>query len=155
MNWHESDGTRFGYLEHPWRDCGTFCRNFGGDFAIDMYGVPSSLDLTPFHGSSMDQIALGQYIVQFRFSGDPPREIGVEGRWELRSPSGAVVDSSQDNVTRDVYRVHALLGRTVLTSEVRPPKSIVLHFDSGHALEIFDDDSRYESFSIQPGDIFV
>ena len=120
-----------------------------------MNGIPSSLDLTPFHGSSLDQIALGQYIVQFRFSGDQPREIGVEGRWELRSASGAVVDSAQENVSREAYRVHALLGRTVVKSEVNAPKSFALHFDSGHMLEIFDDDPRYESFSIQPGDVFV
>ncbi len=120
-----------------------------------MYGLPSSLDLTRFHGSSLDQIALGQYLLQFRFSGDPPMEIGVEGRWELRAANGAVVDGSQDNASREVYRVHTLLGRTVVRSEVHAPKSLVLHFDSGHALEIFDDDTRYESFSIQPGDIFV
>ena len=120
-----------------------------------MYGVPSSLDLTPFHGSSLDQIALGEYIVQFRFSGDPTREIGVEGRWELRSPSGAVLDWSQENSSREVCRLHTVLGRTVVRSEVHAPKSFVLHFDNGFALEVFDDDAKHESFSIQPGDIFV
>lgn len=28
-----------------------------------MFGVPSTLDLTPFHGTSLDQIGLGELIV--------------------------------------------------------------------------------------------
>jgi hypothetical protein len=130
-------------------------RNFGGDCGTEVYGVPADLNLTPFHGAALEQIALGEYIVQFRFGGNPCREIGVEGGWELRAADGSLVDRNQDTTEREAYRVHLLLGRTVLASEVRAPKSFTLKFDSGHTLEIFDDQTEYESFSIQPGDVFV
>jgi hypothetical protein len=34
-------------------------------------------------------------------------------------------------------------------------RSFALRFPDGHELRIFDDPDRYESFSIQPGDIFI
>lgn len=120
-----------------------------------MYGVPADLNLTPFHGAALEQIALGEYIVHFRFAGNPLREIAVEGAWELRAVDGSLIDRNQENADRGAYRIHVLLGRIVLGSEVRAPRSFMLRFDSGHTLEIFDDQSQYESFSIQPGDIFV
>ena len=120
-----------------------------------MYGVPVNLNLTPLHGAVLTQIALGEFIVQFRFSGEERREIGVEGAWELRADDGSLLDRNLDNARRESYKLHILLGHAVIASEVRAPKSFLLRFDSGHTLEIFDDQTRCESFSIQPGDIFV
>jgi hypothetical protein len=47
------------------------------------------------------------------------------------------------------------LGDIVDSGVVDPPRSFTLRFASGNRLIVFDDSEEYESFSIQPGDIFV
>ena len=120
-----------------------------------MYGVPAHLNLSAFHGATLDQIALGAFDLQFHFSGAAHPHIGVEGHWELRGPDGVVLDQQMENAERTAYRLHVLLGRTVTASDVDPPRSFALTFDNGHVLRVFDDSPEYESFSIQPGDVFV
>jgi hypothetical protein len=66
-----------------------------------------------------------------------------------------VLDRQAEPLDRDVYRIHLLLGKTVAASQVDPPRSFSLSFDSGHTLQVFDRSTQYESFSIQPGDIVV
>jgi uncharacterized protein DUF6188 len=118
-----------------------------------MYGVPTDLDLERFVGSTLIQVALGEFEIQFRFH--PEGEIAVGGRWELRGQSGHLVDQAQPTRDRDAYRVHQLLGRVVVGSQVDAPRSITLEFDNGHRLQVFDSSREYESFTIQPGDIIV
>ena len=120
-----------------------------------MYGVPADLDLTHFRGAMLEQIALGPFIIHFRFGADPEGVISVEGDWELLAPNGHVIDQQQSPEERDAYRLHVLLGRTVVETEVMPPEAFSLTFDSGHRLFIFDRSLEYESFSIQPGSVFV
>jgi hypothetical protein len=59
------------------------------------------------------------------------------------------------NNERSTYKVHRLLGKRVTGHDLNAPESFKLHFENGLALTVFDDSDRYESFSIQPGDIFV
>lgn len=47
------------------------------------------------------------------------------------------------------------MGDTVESASIDPAQSFSLTFSSGHRLTVFDDSDLYESFSIQPGDIFV
>jgi hypothetical protein len=118
-----------------------------------MYGVPANLDLTRFIDATLEQICIGQYQIQFHFH--PVVSISVEGDWRLQGPAGNVVDQSQENVAREAYRLHHLLGKRVVRASVDPPRSLTLHFECGHELWVFDNSERFESFSIQPGDIFV
>src|SRR4051812_39513955 len=99
-----------------------------------MHGVPRDLDLTRFHGAVLSSITLAENIIYFNF--DTPRRhgVGVEGGWSLRDASGRVVDQQVDLAERKAYCIHVLLGRTVTTSDVAPPESFTLRFDSGHAL---------------------
>ena len=123
-----------------------------------MYGVPANLDLTGFHGATLIQIGVAEHTLQFVFQPPLPNPlhcIMVEGTWEIRDADGAILDRVQDHASRDVYRVHKLLSRDVVSSVVDAPRSFTLSFDSGHHLQVFDDSKQYESFSIQPGDIFV
>jgi len=118
-----------------------------------MYGVPKDLDLSRFHGASLLQIAIGEFEIQFHFERDAV--IGIEGRWELLDASGALLDQAIENTKRDCYRVHVLLGHEAVASEVEAPTSFTLTFDDGKRLKVYDDPGPYESFSIQPGNIFV
>jgi hypothetical protein len=120
-----------------------------------MYGVPANLDLTPFHGTTLDYIQLAQYIIYFHFDAPQLTHIGVEGGWELRDASGQLLDQQVDSAEREAYRLHVLLGREVTGSEVSAPNSFALVFGSGHWLRVFDDSAQYESFHIQPGDLHI
>ena len=120
-----------------------------------MYGVPADLDLSGFVGAVLERIDLGQFILHFRFSADPERVISVEGDWELRAPNSALLDHQMEPAVREAYRLHVLLGQSVTGYVVNSPASFVLAFDNGHTLRVFDRSREYESFSIQPGDIYV
>jgi hypothetical protein len=139
-----------------------------------MYGVPANLDLQGLHGSSLTQICVGPLDLQFHFTREPQgldpgqvrltggHTISVEGSWRLVDSSGGVIDESagrvgdkQGSQSRSGMAVRILLAGTVEGSDVDPPRSFTLRFVSGHRLTVFDDSDQYESFSIQPGGIFV
>ena len=126
-----------------------------------MYGVPRDLDLNRFVGATLIQICLGEFQVQFHFQtasrggSEGMLHIDVERRWELRDATGRIVDGAEPNSRRDAYRLHRLLGHAVAGTEVDAPRSFALRFAGGEELRVFDDSDQFESFSIQPGDIFV
>jgi hypothetical protein len=127
-----------------------------------MYGVPANLTLVMFDKATLIQICLGEFQLQFHFQNAEHAEpnstrpsISVEGDWELLDGSGKTVDRGQSNAEREAYRLHRLLGKRVVGTELDPPRSFALKFEGGHVLRIFDDSEKYESSSIQPGDIFV
>ena len=122
-----------------------------------MYGVSSDLarHLEQFRGTTLTEIGVGEFILQFRFANGLEPLLAVEGEWELRGPDGAVLDRQQPNAERACFRAHVLLGRAVEGYEVRPPDALRLVFAGGYELWVFDRSRQYESFSIQPGDVFV
>jgi hypothetical protein len=117
-----------------------------------VYGVPSDLELSFLHGSVLIQLCLGQFQVQLHFQ--PVGSISVEGEWELLDPNGVRIDNALD-WPRPPFQLHRLLGCRVIASEVQAPRWFSLRFESGEVLRIFDDSEQYESFSIQPGNIYV
>jgi hypothetical protein len=119
-----------------------------------MYGVPANLNLRRFHGATLTQICLGEFQQQFHFI-QPELSISVEGDWLVQSESGEVIDKSAPNSERTAYRIHRLLGKKVTDHNLNAPTSFSLLFENGLSLFVFDNSDRYESFSIQPGDIFV
>jgi hypothetical protein len=118
-----------------------------------MRGVPATLDLSRFQNATLLQIGLGEFQIQFHFSDNT--YLGVEGDWELRDSSGVLIDRASPNAARMQYRVHVLLGRQVTKTAVSPPSHFALTFETGHELRVFDNSTQYESFSIQPGDVFI
>jgi hypothetical protein len=126
-----------------------------------MYGVPADLDLSAFVGCTLDQICLGMHVISFSFTPADPRaaqtrSITVEGHWELRDSSGALLDAALADhelpLDRKLYRVHQALGRTVLGYEIRAPQSIILKLSEGLTLTVSDDSDGYESIHVMPGD---
>jgi hypothetical protein len=118
-----------------------------------LHGVPANLDLSAFVNTTLQRIDFGPYIIHLNFDGDRT-VISVEGDWELRDGSGDVIDRSSNDPAK-AYRLPLLAGKTVTSTEIDPPTSFSLVFDSGHELRIFDNSKEFESFAIQPGDIFV
>lgn len=130
-----------------------------------MYGVPADLPLQPFVGTTLNQIAIGQFQIQFQFDKPEktsdggirhhPRSISVQGGWQLHNSSGDVIDEEQEHAARRHYRFHEIIGTEVTAYRVDSPNSFCLVMSNGHILTICDDSPHYESFSIQPGDIYV
>jgi hypothetical protein len=118
-----------------------------------MYGVPADLELSRFKGAVLIQLCIGEFQVQFRFH--PKGSISVEGKWELKDSTGTLVDGMKPNAQRDALYIHVLLGKGVDGFSLDAPRSFSLRFETGHILTVFDESREYESFSIQPGDIFV
>lgn len=119
-----------------------------------MYGVPANLDLAFLHGSQLTQLCLGSFQIQLHFS--PIGSISIEGSWELTDATGQLLDrASSDETSHPPQQLHHLLGHRVTGSQVAAPHWFSLEFDGGETLRIFDDSTEFESFSIQPGDIFV
>jgi Family of unknown function (DUF6188) len=120
-----------------------------------MYGVPAGLDLTFFCGDCLTQLCLGQYQVQLKFGRGGT--IAVEGSWQLKDATGDLLAHVTDCevFSESAARLYVLLGATVTRSTVDPPVSFTLFFDNGISLTVIDDSDRYESFSIQPGNVFV
>ena len=118
-----------------------------------MYAVPTDLDISRFTNSVLIQLCLGQHEVQFHFH--PFGSISVEAKWELRDASGTVVDRMDREGRSNAIQAHRLLGKHVSGATLDAPRSFSLAFEGGDVLTIYDDSREYESFSIQPGDIFV
>ncbi|MEY2521229.1 MAG: hypothetical protein QOF24_2988 [Verrucomicrobiota bacterium] len=118
-----------------------------------MHGVPADLPLAGFVGCTLDQVCIGQHQLQFHFSGERGvggGRISVEGGWQAQDAAGALFDGFQEHSVRQQYRIHTLLGRTVIEFSIDAPRSFQLAFDSGDRLTIYDDSERYESFSVAP-----
>ena len=121
-----------------------------------MHGVPPDLPLARFVGHECNQVALGQFQIQFHFAGTG--SIFAESRWEVRSPSGELVDAACEHGKRDCYRIHEIIDVPVVSYAIDSPLSFTLFFKSGHALIVFDDSDQFECFSVNlegDGSIYI
>lgn len=125
-----------------------------------MHGVPPDLDLTDLYGGRLDQICLGPFDLQFRFS--TGHRFSVWGEWKLLDAGGGLLDESvgavsegPGNQSRNGWRVRDLLSDIVEMVEVDAPESLSVRFTSGRVLLLRDGSREFESLSIQPGDIYV
>jgi hypothetical protein len=118
-----------------------------------MVGIPGDLDLSFLCGAEVIQVCLGMWQVQINFA--PSATVAVEGDWELADDEGRIIDRSSDTVREQPFQLHLLLQRVVVGAEVCAPLSFALRFTGGLVLRVFVRSDGYESFSIQPGNIFV
>jgi hypothetical protein len=119
-----------------------------------MFGVPANLDLSQLIGDYLTAIQLGQFDLQFKFGSGI--SICVQGDWQLRKASSELIDQAVDPpASREFYRVHRLLDKTVTNFTVDPPRSFTLYFDDGFSLTVFDSSQQFESFQIWPRGIVV
>lgn len=128
-----------------------------------MYGVPADLDLERFVGAALVQLCLGQREAQLRFQAldsawpdeSPTLEVSVVGGWELYDASGAPAARGARGMGGAAHVLYDLIGDSVAETDVDPPHWFALRFDDGRELRILDDSDDEESFSIQPGDVYV
>ena len=122
-----------------------------------MHGVPADLNLAGLVGALLYQVTWREHSVEFVFNptDGPIWTINVEGGWELRDSFGEIVDRAMEHRDRNAFFVGRNIGQAVQSSRVSAPAWFELIFANGSILRILDDSKQYESFSIQPGDLFV
>ena len=122
-----------------------------------MYGVPENLDLERFADFQLVMISLGPHRIRFHLQKDVQNyaEISAEGKWQIRDEGGEILDEFVPNDQRECYRVHRLLMLSIVDWRLNAPDWFEIEFEEGYKLRVYDDSDEYESFSIQPGDIFV
>jgi hypothetical protein len=118
-----------------------------------MPGIPANLDLSFLQGAELIQVCLGTWQVQFHFA--PQACVSVEADWELANAQGRIIDRSSDTIREQPFHLHLLRQRVVVGAEISAPLSFALRFTGGLVLRVFARSDGYESFSIQPGNIFV
>jgi hypothetical protein len=117
-----------------------------------MYGVPEDLNLQFLHGAELIQLGIGRYHVQFVFHTEA--NISVEGEWVLYAADSSELDRSRPPPRHEAFQLHRLLGQRVVGNSVSSPNWFDLRFEQGELLRVLDSSKEYESFSIQPGNIF-
>jgi hypothetical protein len=118
-----------------------------------MHGVPADLPVQRFVGDALFQACIGMDGVHFVFGRSG--SICVYGHWELHDAAGALVDHAQEHARRESFRIHTILNADVTAYSIDPPRSFSFTFSTGHRLTIYDDSPQYDSFSIQPDDIYI
>jgi hypothetical protein len=118
-----------------------------------MYGVSAELDLTPFLGLAVIQVAVGEHQVQLNLH--PEGSISIEGSFELTSAEEVLVKASASLNPEGFSRLVALVGTTIVAATAEPPSAIRFEFSSGHRLRLIESSKQYECFVLEPGPIII
>lgn len=115
-----------------------------------MHGVPANLPLDCLVGRDLLAVNLCRHQLDFSFDGGI--RISPTTAWELRGPTGALLDRAQEHELRTHFRVHEIIGIPVAGFSIDAPRSFTLVFASGHRLSVSNDGPQYESCIIaRPG----
>jgi hypothetical protein len=112
-----------------------------------MYGLPPETDLAFLVGSRLEQVAIGENEIIFRF--ELSVSINVQGDFSI-GPEGSEVDFESSRAAAD--RAAALLSHVVAEESHTLAGDLVLKFDNGILLTIRDSSKQYESYEIRRGD---
>lgn len=114
-----------------------------------MHGFTDDLDFSHLIGGEVVSVKVVPYNLGFGFN--PKNTINIVGRWRIDDASGAVIDAGDAQQHNDTLRAHRLLGKKIVSCKPRDRETLVVTFDDGWMLSIFDDDPRYECCAISPG----
>jgi hypothetical protein len=109
-----------------------------------MYGLPPDFDQHVFVGHSLEEICFNQNQIALRFDGNISLVIESAFCHQLTEESDAAII--------DVPVAHSnileLLGHSVTDAAVVGQRTLVLIFDNGHRISVFDNLPDYEAFRI-------
>jgi hypothetical protein len=117
-----------------------------------MYGLPEDLDLSFFAATSLIQLGMGEHQITFVLH--PDVRLSVGSRMRLANPEGETF------VIDDDYRETAgvllpLISHDVQRATRTPSGALRLEWSNGAALEVDDDSTQYESYTINHGDRLI
>lgn len=119
-----------------------------------MYGLPKEFDATTLVGQLLVQVCFGVGQIQLHF--DKSLTIAVTSAFWYR-------DSAASGPQRiNIPGSHAvqchllqLLHRTILSARGDEFGTLTLEFDSGHTLELLDENPAYEAYQIRIGEKLI
>ena len=116
-----------------------------------MHGFSPELNIEGFVNEELQQICLGKFDLQFRFSSGTL--ISVQNKVRLLH-AGLLSASWTEENGWDCVEFHALLNVKVSRYEVIDESLLQIEFHDGLLLEFIDDSDQYESMQIYPlGDV--
>ncbi len=117
-----------------------------------MYGLPDDLALPSFSGACLLQVAIGQHQVQLCFDGDN-RSVSIESRYAVIAPGCGREEFT--SMPAGAAKLAALLGVHLEYVSGTRDGTLMLNFDTGTHVVIFDDSTHYESYQIHDGDRLI
>jgi hypothetical protein len=119
-----------------------------------MYELDANLDLSFLIGLTLTQVCVGEFQLQLHFHQDV--NVSIEESIACITPSSRSRWGCEDSWThasegsdmKAVVALLAYLGKTTIALQRMGKSGIVLTFENGSALEIFGDNTHYESYQI-------
>ncbi len=113
-----------------------------------MHKLPKDFDTAFFIGRTLECILFSENTVSFSFGENV--SVTVTSSLQHKFPS----DSDQSNIQRvplTESKLMQLLGHCIVQAIGNEDGTLTLEFDNKHALKVFDDQTHYESYSINDG----
>lgn len=117
-----------------------------------MYGLDESIDLGFLFNRKVEQICVGLYDVQVNINGGI--SIAIYGNYE-HVLSNNVLTSKDDMLPEAASSLLKLLGQKIVGEKRDGSKVLKLEFSNDSTLIIYDDDERYESYTIDGPDVSI
>lgn len=118
-----------------------------------MHGLHADLDLSVFCGATLDLITFTSNTIHFAF--DKPASVTIQSSYKYYANQTSAFE--QNKVPPRESRLMQLVGQSVHAASPVGRGTLLLEFESGQRLEIFDDYEQYESYLLTIGDreVFV
>jgi len=108
-----------------------------------MYRVPPDLDLEPILGDFSTQIRVGLYDIQFELGGF---SFIITSRLELRREQSLIAAWEPGGWPEPGFK--ELFNNPARKFDLPTDREIVIYYDSGAELHLFDDSDKYECIHI-------
>jgi hypothetical protein len=112
-----------------------------------MYGLSRDIDLRFFNGKALLQVCFGANELILNFDGDV--SVTVMSLLGCMGSGGSI--QQHEDFRQAAPAVLVLLNQTILSAEGEEAGTLVLKFDGGGTLAIYDDSKNYESYTINNG----
>lgn len=113
-----------------------------------MFGLPADFDAQMFIGRTLSSVTFAENLINLHF--DEELTVTVLGSISYRT--AAEGEETVDTPPLATTTLPGLVGRVVVSCQVRSPRELVVGFDGGGSVRFVDDSDMYESFTIRGAD---
>jgi hypothetical protein len=110
-----------------------------------MHGLPMFFRPSVFEGLRVDGVGFFEFVINVWFDDDVT--ILIMGKFLHGVPGEESAPQNEQPPVR-TSRLMRIAGRTVARAEVVRPGTLILRFDDGQSLTLFDDDPYSESYNL-------
>ena len=110
-----------------------------------MYGLPHDIDLTFFRGKTLLQVCIGAHDLILNFDGD----VNVTVTSSIGCVDSSGITQNYSSFREAACAVANFLNQTAVFAEGNKLSTLILKFDGGGMLLIYDDSKDYESYTIK------